>query len=90
MMKDAQKAFDTISLTPETVRFGLPSLNVCEPSTLRQALEAAYKKPMLALKVEEVKCLGKHEASNSATIFVNLKSEVRKSLRYLRLTITLL
>ncbi|CAB3251850.1 unnamed protein product [Arctia plantaginis] len=78
MMKDAQNAFDTISLTPETVRFGLPNRNDCEQLTLRQGLESAYRKQMLSLKVEEVKYLGKHEATKSATIFVNLKSEHSK------------
>lgn len=71
MMKNAQKAFDTVPLTPETVRFSKPSADI----SLSKALESVQKKELITFKVNKVKYLGKHEATNGVTIFVDLRHE---------------
>ncbi|XP_075969287.1 nitric oxide synthase-like [Anticarsia gemmatalis] len=71
MMKDAERAFDLTPLTPETVRFGKPLADL----NIIKALEAINRKQLSTFKVEEVKVIGKHEPTDSTTVFVNLESQ---------------
>lgn len=74
MMTDAQRAFNATPLSPENVRFGKPMADI----SLIRALSSVHKKDLLDLKVNQVKCLGEHKATDALSVFVDLKTPVNK------------